>query len=83
MVPVVLHTLCDISPLEASGANLFHNSIYLPLDGLGVIVGILDTGIDYLNEEFINEDDTSRIVAIWDQDMIGGKTPKGQYAGSE
>jgi len=29
-----------------------------------VIVGIVDTGIDYLNEEFINEDDTSRIIAI-------------------
>ena len=28
---------------------------------------MVDTGIDYLNEEFIREDGTSRIVSIWDQ----------------
>ncbi|MGV2643258.1 S8 family serine peptidase, partial [Clostridium perfringens] len=37
------------------------------LDGSGVIVGIVDTGIDYLNKEFMREDDTSRILTIWDQ----------------
>ncbi|GAA0075709.1 hypothetical protein UT300005_00870 [Clostridium sp. CTA-5] len=83
VVPTVLHTLCDISPVEASGALMFHNSVYLPLDGLGVTIGIVDTGIDYLNEEFINEDDTTRILAIWDQDISSGKTPVGQYGGSE
>ncbi|NFG61030.1 peptidase S8 [Clostridium botulinum] len=82
-VPTVLHTLCDISPVESSGATVFHNSIYLPLDGRGVTIGIIDTGIDYLNEEFINEDDTSRILAIWDQNISTGKPPEGQYGGSE
>lgn len=28
---------------------------------------MVDTGIDYLNDEFIREDDTSRIASIWDQ----------------
>ena len=60
-------TTCDISPVEASGATIFHNNVYLPLDGSGVIVGIIDTGIDYLNEEFINEDGTSRILVIVDR----------------
>ena len=60
-------TTCDISPVEASGATIFHNNVYLPLDGSGVIVGIIDTGIDYLNEEFINEDGTSRILVIADR----------------
>lgn len=32
-----------------------------------VLVGILDTGIDYLNEEFIKEDNKTRIIRIWDQ----------------
>ena len=82
-VPPSLHTLCDISPLDASGADEFHNSTYLPLDGLGVTVGIVDTGIDYLNEEFINEDDTSRILAIWDQEVVSEKPPEGQYGGTE
>ncbi|MDR3595994.1 S8 family peptidase [Clostridium sp.] len=81
--PSSLYTLCDVSPVEASGATNFHNSTYLPLDGSGVIVGIVDTGIDYLNEEFINEDNTSRIIAIWDQLITTGKKPEGQFVGSE
>lgn len=43
---------------------------YLDLKGSGVIVGIVDTGIDYMNKEFIREDDTSRIEAIWDQTIV-------------
>ncbi|MEQ8156256.1 MAG: S8 family serine peptidase, partial [Clostridiaceae bacterium] len=66
--PGGLYTLCQISAVEASGATTFHNNVYLPLDGTGVIIGIIDTGIDYLNEEFINEDGTSRILTIWNQD---------------
>jgi subtilisin family serine protease len=78
-----LYTLCDISPLEASGADIFHNNPYLQLDGTGVVVGIIDTGIDYLNQEFINEDDTSRILAIWDQNIPSEKKPEGQFGGTE
>jgi subtilisin family serine protease len=65
-------TLCDISPVEASETTVFHNNVYLPLSGLGVIIGIVDTGIDYLNEEFINEDGTTRILTIWDHTIEGG-----------
>ncbi|SHI70871.1 Subtilase family protein [Clostridium cavendishii DSM 21758] len=83
VVTILLHTLCDISPIEASGASSFYNSVYLPLDGQGITVGIIDTGIDYLNEEFINEDGTSKIISIWDQDIYTGKVPEGQYGGSE
>ncbi|SHI70730.1 Subtilase family protein [Clostridium cavendishii DSM 21758] len=82
-VQTVLHTTCDISPIEAAGATIFHNSVYLPLDGNGVVVGIVDTGIDYLNEEFINEDGTSRVLAIWDQINDTGKQPPDSFGGSE
>jgi subtilisin family serine protease len=38
--------------------------------GQGVIVGILDTGIDWQHEDFINDTDgTSRISHIWDQTL--------------
>lgn len=40
---------------------------YLNLSGRGVLVGMIDSGIDYLNQEFMREDDTSRIVKIWDK----------------
>jgi subtilisin family serine protease len=35
--------------------------------GHGVIVGIIDTGIDYTHQSFRNSDGSSRILAIWDQ----------------
>lgn len=37
------------------------------LTGEGVIIAILDSGIDYRLEEFIDADGNSRILAIWDQ----------------
>ncbi|WP_297631593.1 S8 family serine peptidase [uncultured Clostridium sp.] len=68
-----VYTLNRISPVEASGAYLFNNNPYLSLTGRDVIVGIIDTGIDYLNGEFINEDNTTRIVSMWDQTVKGEK----------
>lgn len=62
-----LYSPCETSPGKAAGADLFHTSPYLQLDGTGTIIGILDSGIDYLNEEFINEDGTTRILAMLDQ----------------
>lgn len=66
-----VYTLTALSPIEASGAPLFQDNPYLRLDGTGVLVAIMDTGIDYLNEEFMLEDDTTRIVRILDQTIEG------------
>lgn len=37
------------------------------------MVGLVDTGIDYLNEEFIIEDGLTRIQSIWDQTILNGR----------
>ncbi len=37
------------------------------LYGQGTIAGIIDSGIDYYNNAFINENGKSRILEIWDQ----------------
>lgn len=50
--------------------------------GTGVIVGILDSGIDYRNYEFRNENGTTRILALWDQ-TIEGSPPQGYGDGTE
>ncbi|MDD6793941.1 MAG: S8 family peptidase, partial [Clostridiaceae bacterium] len=47
---------------------------YLNLTGRGVIIGIVDTGIDYTNQEFLREDNTSRVETLWDQ-TINSPTP--------
>ncbi len=35
--------------------------------GEGVVVGIIDSGIDWRHGSFVKDDGTSRILAIWDQ----------------
>lgn len=62
-----VYTLEKITPTEASKALSFQYNPYLNLTGRGTIIGIIDTGIDYLNDEFIREDGTSNIIRIWDQ----------------
>lgn len=45
-------------------------SLYVPyLTGKGVIVAIIDSGIDYYHEDFRNEDGTTRILELWDQTL--------------
>lgn len=76
-------TLNELSPVEASGAPVFNNNPYLRLNGKGVLVGVMDTGIDYLNKEFQREDDTTRIFRIWDQTIQGDKEVYGLKYGVE
>jgi len=39
--------------------------------GAGVLVGVVDTGVDYMNPDFHNPDGTTRLVSIWDQAGAG------------
>lgn len=52
------------------------------LSGRGILIGIVDSGIDYENPDFRNEDGTTRIVSLWDQ-SITGRPPSGYATGSE
>lgn len=62
-----LFTLIDSSSLDASGITRVQNQPVLNLTGTGAIVGIIDTGIDYLNPIFSYARGLSKIEAIWDQ----------------
>ena len=55
------------------------------LDGTGVIVGVIDSGIDYTNPHFRNADGTSRILYLWDQTLPWEEVPQNaeEAAGSE
>ena len=39
------------------------------LTGKGVLVGVIDSGIDYAHPDFRNEDGTTRILELWDQSL--------------
>ncbi|WP_243108710.1 S8 family serine peptidase [Clostridium rectalis] len=78
-----LFTNCNISPIDAANISQFHQNKFLNLTGQGVIIGIIDSGIDYLNTEFIYENDKTRIVSIWDQTVNTGKSPEEFELGTE
>jgi len=52
------------------------------LNGTGVLVGIIDSGIDYRHPDFCNEDGTTRIAALWDQSSDRGNPPAGYSLGT-
>lgn len=58
------------------------------LTGKGVLVAILDSSIDFYNENFRNADGSTRIEALWDQSIepdpeAGLEPPEGFEAGVE
>lgn len=67
------YTLQQINPIDASGASFLQLDLPLNLTGNGVNVAIIDTGIDYLSEEFMKQNGETRIECIWDQTVIAGK----------
>ncbi len=46
-----------------------------PLTGQGVILGLVDTGLDYHHPTFNDEDGITRVLAIWDQGVEGEPPP--------
>lgn len=68
-----IYVLQSIDPSDTDNIKAVKINPYLNLTGKGVLVGMIDSGINYLNPEFIREDNTSRIVSIWDQSVQGEK----------
>lgn len=74
--------LLDRPSLEASGIIQIQYEPYLALRGRGVLIGFVDTGIDYTLPIFRYEDGTSKIQYIYDQ-TIDTTPPPGFYEGTE
>lgn len=77
-----LYGLMDTSAVEALGVLRVRRQPYLNVFGNGVLMGIIDTGIDYTHPVFINADGTTRIASIWDQTIRDGTKPEGFAYGS-
>ena len=71
----LLYGLTDETSLRASRVLDVRNTPALNLRGEGVIIAIIDTGIDYTNPIFQRPDGTSKILYIWDQTINTGPSP--------
>ena len=70
-----LYSLLNLVSLEASGILTVQNQPALDLKGRNVIVGFIDTGIDYTHPAFLTSDKRTRILALWDQTIQTGQPP--------
>lgn len=55
--------------LAASGVLQVRESPYTNLYGSGVLLGFVDTGINFAEEVFRNADGSTKLVALWDQTL--------------
>jgi len=76
--PYILSPL-DSASNEQSGITQVLEQPYLNLSGRGVIIGFVDTGIDYTKDAFKFEDGSTKIISIWDQTIDGPRTPGINY----
>jgi subtilisin family serine protease len=86
IIPEVLPLLLGpygISSMKQSGIIQMHQQPFLPLLGNDVIVGFIDSGIDYRHQAFRNENQMTRILSIWDQTIQEGVPPSNFQYGTE
>ena len=72
-----------VSVRQATDMTTMGNNLYNRLQGRGNVIAIIDSGIDYLNQDFINEDGSSKILYLWDQESNYKSPPEGMLFGSE
>jgi subtilisin family serine protease len=51
--------------------------------GRGVLIGIIDTGVDIAHDDFLKRDGATRVLAVWDQSSSVGRPPRGFSYGAE
>lgn len=75
----------DVSASEIGAAYVWQNvtdSQGKPVDGSGVIIGIVDTGVDLSHPDLKFPNGTSKVLYLWDQ-TASGKPPQGFRYGVE
>lgn len=79
-----LYGLMDTTSFDASGITATLNQPLLNVRGQGVLIGFLDTGIDYLREDFKASGGRTRIAAVWDQTIqsVNYEEDTGEAAGT-
>lgn len=69
-----LYGLMDTTGFDAAGITATLNQPYLNVRGQNILIGFLDTGIDYLRDDFKVSGGRTKIAAIWDQTIQNEKS---------
>ena len=59
------------------------NLMQHPYTGNGVVLGLIDSGVEYAHPAFFSPDGELRIKAVWEQNNNRGKAPEGYDYGAE
>lgn len=78
-----LYGLMDTTAVAATGSIQLQQMTGFQLTGRNVMIGFIDTGIDYTNNIFRFSTGQTRIYSIWDQTDESGNLPDGFDYGSE
>lgn len=74
-----LFSLLDLETVEYTGVGAIRRQPRLDYYGRDVLLGFVDTGIDYTHPAFKQVDNTSRILGIWDQTISPGDVEGGRH----
>jgi subtilisin family serine protease len=85
LVKIELHNtpfdVMDATAIRITSTDSVHaggGTLQQAYTGNGVVVGVIDSGIDPTHPDFKNDDGTTRILAFWDQnDFSGSLAPYG------
>lgn len=71
------------SVLSAVGGDYVESNPYLNVSGENILVAVIDSGVDYLHKDLIDDNNSSKILYLWDQENNSKKPPEGMIFGSE
>lgn len=69
--------------LAASGVLQLREGPFTNLRGSGVLLGFVDTGIDFADAAFRNRDGSTRLIGLWDQTLDSQSTADFAFYGRE
>jgi len=78
-----LFGLSQLENLEAIGVNRVRRMPGFDYRGNGIIIGFVDTGIDYTHPAFVEANGVSRVITVWDQEGDAATPPAGFSFGTE
>ncbi len=68
---------------DAAGTIYVETNPYVNVSGEGILIAVIDSGVDYLHEDLMDENNNSKILYLWDQESNLKSPPEGMIFGSE